>query len=164
MKYFIYTDGACSGNPGPGGYAFVVNANNRSILKVSGCKPHTTNNEMELMAIVQSLKHILANHKNLKGSLLTIRSDSAYCVNAITQGWPFAWRANNWMTSQNTEVKNKSLWEDYCLTVESLKKKSIQVKAEKVKGHSGDEFNEMVDQAARKAILRIKGEANVSIV
>ena len=164
MKYVIYTDGACSGNPGPGGYAFVVNANNRSILKVSGCKSHTTNNEMELMAITQSLRHIIKNYKEFNGPEIVIRSDSAYCVNAITQGWPLAWRANNWLTSQNKEVKNKDLWEEYCSAYEFFKKKNVEVKAEKVKGHSGDEFNEMVDQAARKAILRNKGDKDVSIV
>lgn len=159
MEYIIYTDGACSGNPGPGGYAFVVNVNNHTLLKVSGCKAHTTNNEMELTAIVKSLKHLIRMHNDFSNCVFTIRSDSAYCVNAITQGWPFAWRANNWLTSRNDEVKNRELWEEYCVIHDSLGKKNIEVRAEKVKGHSGNKFNELVDQAARKAILRNKGEA-----
>lgn len=161
-KIYLYTDGACSGNPGVGGYAFhVVKAKTNSILlKVSGGKKLTTNNCMELTAIVRGLQHILGSSMTIHGELargvtheVIVRSDSAYCINAVNQHWIEFWMNNNWKTKQGGNVKNKELWMEL---LSLLKNKRLSITFEKVKGHSGDKYNEMVDQAAKDAIKRLK--------
>ena len=88
MDYTVYADGACSGNPGPGGYAFIImNGNKDILLKVSGSRSKATNNQMELTAIVRALVHIRALENHSRKQTVTIYSDSAYCVNAIEEGW-----------------------------------------------------------------------------
>lgn len=155
----IYTDGACSGNPGVGGYAFLVLREGNILLKLSGGEKHTTNNRMELKAIVRALKHMkqprerfCLPYDNTKLNIV-VKSDSAYCVNAINQGWVKAWKANGWLTKQGNPVKNKELWEEL---LGYLENKEYNIKFEKVKGHSGNKYNEIVDQAAKNAITRLK--------
>lgn len=106
MRYEVYTDGACSGNPGAGGYAFAIISEKESPLVVSGGKGNTTNNRMELMAIVKALYHIMKGKKNSKTEIV-IYSDSAYCINSITLGWLDVWMSNNWKTKSGEEVKNR---------------------------------------------------------
>lgn len=155
MKYTIYTDGACSGNPGNGGYAFLITVGEKIILKVSGYKKDTTNNNMELTAIVKGLKHVF-DGSSLKNTEVEVLSDSAYCVNSVNQGWVFFWEKNKWKTKSGEEVKNKELWKEL---VEILSKNK-NIKFEKVKGHSGNKFNEIVDKEAKDAIKRLKQEAS----
>lgn len=151
MFYQIYTDGACSGNPGPGGYAFMI-LGPETDLKVSGHRDKATNNQMELMAIVRALAHlkqmVCSARKNVS---VDIYSDSAYCVNAVEEGWLYIWQKNNWKTKNGHDVKNVELWIEL---YNFLKKTHIEVRFVKVKGHSGNKYNELVDKAAKEAITR----------
>lgn len=166
MVYEVYTDGACSKNPGPGGYSFVVVLNKSVILKCYGHKDRTTNNCMELTAIVRALKHVASLgfvkfYKDQVQSddrikIINIYSDSAYCVNAMNQGWVKVWQANGWKTKSGYDVKNKELWEKLLHFVESSK---LTIKFNKVKGHSGNEYNELADKLAKEAITNLNAEA-----
>jgi ribonuclease HI len=141
-KVTIYTDGACSGNPGPGGYGALLIFG--TITKeISGSEPHTTNNRMELLAIVEALK-ILEERTEV-----TLYSDSAYAVNCINQKWYQKWRANGWLTSKKQPVENKDLWEKI---LQLLTKHNVTFM--KVKGHSDNIYNNRCDQLARNAIKR----------
>ena len=136
----IYTDGACSGNPGPGGWGAILMYNNYK-KEISGGNKSTTNNIMEITAVIEALK-ILKNPCNV-----TVYSDSAYVVNCFTQGWIFNWIKKGWKTSGNEPVKNKELWQElYNFT------KIHTVKFIKVKGHSDNEFNNRCDELARNEI------------
>ena len=141
----LYTDGACSGNPGPGGYAAILIY--KGIEKeISGGEPNTTNNKMEIMAVVKGLE-MLKEPCNV-----IIYSDSAYVVNSIEMGWIFNWQKNNWKKKDKSSVKNIELWE------EMLKLLKIHnVKFVKVKGHSDNEYNNRCDKLAvsesRKFVL-----------
>ena len=141
----LYTDGACSGNPGPGGYAAILIYKGME-KEISGGEPNTTNNKMEIMAVVKGLE-MLKEPCNV-----TIYSDSAYVVNSIEMGWIFNWQKNNWKKKDNSSVKNIELWE------EMLKLLKIHnVKFVKVKGHSDNEYNNRCDKLAvsesRKFVL-----------
>lgn len=141
-KIICYTDGACSYNPGPGGFGIIfLNSDNiNSIISVYyGGYDYTTNNRMELTAVLEAIK--LAIKNNIEE--ITIYSDSAYVINAINNNWIYKWQKNNWINSKNTQVKNKDLWLKYL-------KISNQIKTnfEKVKGHDGEKFNEIVDKLA----------------
>ena len=139
-KVVIYTDGACSGNPGPGGWgALLMYKGNKK--EISGGKKDTTNNIMELTAVIEGLKLLKFPCE------VDLYSDSAYVVNAFNNGWIYNWRKNNWKTADKKPVKNKELWEElYALT----KKHSVEFI--KVKGHSDNEFNNRCDELARNAI------------
>ena len=152
MHYDIYTDGACSKNPGPGGYAFIVVKDGEKPLSVYGGKENTTNNNMELTAIVKALKFVVGGKK--KRIDVTIYSDSAYCVNSIVNGYIYFWELNDWKTKSNTSVKNVELWQEYLKIVRE--NKLLKVNFVKVKGHSGDKYNEMVDKIAKRAIGQVK--------
>lgn len=139
-KIEIYTDGACSGNPGVGGWAAVLFFMGNS-KELSGYDKSTTNNRMELFAIIQGLNA-------LKESCdVTVYSDSAYAVDAINKGWIENWQKNDWKTSDKKDVKNRDLWNDLM-----IKMSKHEVKFVKVKGHSDNEFNNRCDLLARTAI------------
>ena len=139
-KVTIYTDGACSGNPGPGGWAAVL-IYNENRKEISGGKKETTNNIMELTAVIEALKLLKYPCE------VDLYSDSAYVVNGFNQGWIYNWKKNNWKTSSKEPVKNKELWQElYSLT------KEHDVTFIKVKGHSDNEYNNRCDEMARKAI------------
>lgn len=150
-KIEVYTDGACSGNPGKGGYAFVILQDGKEVLKLSGCEEQTTNNKMELKAIVRALQHI-TNEFVMKNIVVTIYSDSAYCINPIEKGWIKFWESNNWKTKSNEPIKNSELWKQLFIL---LKNKKFKFNFVKIKGHSGIKYNEMVDKAAKSAISRL---------
>ena len=137
-KITIYTDGACSGNPGKGGWAAVI-IEDKNEKTISGSEPLTTNNRMELSAVINALKEV--------GSAeLDIYTDSKYVKNGI-ESWIKNWKINGWMTAAKQPVKNKDLW----LELDTLvSEKEIGWKW--VKGHSNDHYNTIVDEAARKAI------------
>lgn len=132
----IYTDGACSGNPGPGGYgAILMYEENKK--EISGGQANTTNNKMELMAAIVALE-------SLKEPCdVELYSDSAYLVNAYNQNWIEGWKKKNWKNSSRQDVKNRELWE-------RLEKQTAihNVKFIKVKGHSDNEFNNRCDELA----------------
>ena len=140
----IYTDGACSGNPGPGGWGAILMY--KDVKKeISGGKKDTTNNVMELTAVIESLKLLKFPCK------VSVYSDSAYVVNAFVQKWIFGWQKNNWKTSDKKDVKNKELWQ------ELVKLTHIHnVTFIKVKGHANNEYNNRCDELARNAILTLE--------
>ena len=139
-KVIIYTDGACSGNPGPGGWGTVLMYKD-SKKEISGGSKETTNNIMELTAVVEGLKMLKFPCE------VELYSDSAYIVNAFDQGWIYNWKKKNWKTADGKEVKNKEIWQElYELT------KVHKVSFNKVKGHSDNEYNNRCDELARNAI------------
>ena len=136
----IYTDGACSGNPGPGGWgAILIYKDNKK--EISGGKKDTTNNIMELTAVVEALKLLKYPCK------VSLYSDSAYVVNAFLQKWIFGWQKNNWKTADKKDVKNKELWQELVALTHKHDVTFI-----KVKGHSDNKYNNRCDELARKAI------------
>ena len=140
MKYKIYTDGACSGNPGPGGWGAVIFDQDNKQKNISGSEKNTTNNRMELLAAIMSLKKIKTN------SEVVIFTDSIYVKNGITE-WMKNWKKNGWKNSSKKPVKNKDLWVKLDKLCEA---NSVSWKW--VKGHSINEFNNLADELATKAI------------
>ncbi|MGB1540520.1 MAG: ribonuclease HI [Rickettsiales bacterium] len=137
----IYTDGACSGNPGPGGWGALLRYGEAE-KELSGGELETTNNRMELMAAIralQALKHACA---------VELYTDSTYVKDGITQ-WIFNWKKNNWRTANKKPVKNADLWQELDEAVSRHK-----VNWHWVKGHAGDADNERVDELARNAVIR----------
>lgn len=136
-EIIVYTDGACSGNPGKGGWAaLIINQQDEQII--SGSEKLTTNNRMELMAVIQSLIKIKSNKIN-------IFTDSKYVKNGI-EDWIHKWKKNGWITTNKQPVKNKDLW----VQLDNLRENK-NIKWQWVKGHSTDRYNNLVDEAARKA-------------
>ena len=158
MRVRIFTDGACSENPGPGGWAAVFNAAD-SCRTISGNEKLTTNNRMELKAVVETFKKIIRVETNKpKGAHheYDIFSDSAYVVNTINNKWLEVWQKNNWKTTKHEDVKNKDLWEEFNDMRLKTKALGICITINKVKGHSGNTFNELVDKLARNESMRAK--------
>ena len=136
MKFTIYTDGACSGNPGKGGWAAIILDNDSNQSSISGSEKNTTNNRMELMATIMALKKI----KNK--TEVTIYTDSKYVKDGITD-WIKKWKLNNWKNSKNKLVKNKDLW---VKLDNSCQKHKVNWKW--VKAHAGNKYNNLVDELA----------------
>lgn len=143
QKVIIYTDGACSGNPGPGGWAAVLISGEHK-KEIYGGSKNTTNNIMELTAIIEGLKALKQECE------VELYSDSAYSINGFNQGWIYNWMKKGWKTADGKDVKNKELWQElYDLT------KKHKVTFIKVKGHSDVELNNRCDELARKAISEL---------
>lgn len=140
-KIIIYTDGSSKGNPGPGGWAAVIESRSMNhevrIEEIGGNEKETTNNRMEMRAAIEALKNIEEN------SEVEINSDSEYLINGITK-WIKGWQKNNWQTKDKREVLNKDLWEELFLETEKRK-----VEWKKVAGHSGHKENERCDLIAQ---------------
>ena len=149
----IFTDGACSGNPGPGGWAAVFNLHESSEV-VSGYEVDTTNNRMELLAVVGALETATKREYDKRGRI-EIHSDSAYIVNAINKGWLDKWKKNGWQTAKKEPVKNKDLWVLIDKYAEGLR---CKVSFIKVKGHSGNTFNELADKHAVQEVQNARRE------
>ena len=132
----IYTDGACSGNPGPGGWAAILIAGNYK-KELSGGEALTTNNRMELSGVINGLRALTRPCK------VTIFSDSAYVVNAFNQNWIGKWMTNGWKNSAKAEVANADLWKELAVLTATHK-----VTFSKVKGHADDELNNRCDELA----------------
>ena len=142
-EVIIYTDGACSGNPGPGGWGAILMF--KDIKKeISGGVKNTTNNQMELTAPIEALK-LLKRPCEVK-----IYSDSAYLVNAFLQGWLKNWKKNGWKTADKKDVKNKELW----MEIDEFDR-IHKIEWIKVKGHADNEFNNRCDELAVKAIKNL---------
>ena len=142
-KVIIYTDGACSGNPGPGGWAAILMYKDKQ-KEISGGMKNTTNNVMELTEVIEVLKMLKYACE------FDLYSDSAYVVNAFLQGWIYNWVKKGWKTSGKEPVKNKEIWQElYDLT------KIHKVNFIKVKGHSDNKYNNRCDELARKAIKEL---------
>ena len=137
----IYTDGACKGNPGPGGYGVIIFKDNILVNAIQQQFDYTTNNKMELSAILHALA-IINNDYFLEKCI--IYSDSSYCVN-IANDWIYTWAKNNWMNSKQQQIENIDLVQNLYSYVNGFCKFTIQ----KIKGHSGLIGNELADAAAR---------------
>ena len=140
MKYKIYTDGACSGNPGTGGWGAVIFEENKKQINISGKIKNTTNNRMELMAPIMALKKI-----KIKSNVI-IFTDSTYVKNGITE-WIKKWENNGWKNANKKPVKNKDLWiklNDLC--------KKYKIDWKWIKSHSNNEYNDLADDLATRAI------------
>jgi ribonuclease HI len=135
----IFSDGACSGNPGPGGYGAILKYGAET-KEISGCEPNTTNNRMEMRAVIEALKR-LKRPCNIK-----IVTDSNYVVKGMTV-WISGWIRRNWINSQKKPVLNRDLWEELLRLSRPHK-----IKWEWVKGHQGHPENERCDELARSAI------------
>ena len=140
MRYTIYTDGACSGNPGPGGWGAVIFDNDNKQKNISGSEENTTNNRMELSAAIMALEEVNTN------SEITIYTDSTYVKNGITK-WVLKWKENGWKNSNKEPVKNKDLWEKL---VNLCEQNTINWKW--VKAHASNKYNNLADELATKAI------------
>lgn len=132
----LVTDGACSGNPGPGGWAALLVSGGREKM-LSGGEPQTTNNRMELMAVIEGLSALN------RTSDVRIVTDSKYVMDGMTQ-WIHGWKRRGWLTAAKKDVKNRDLWE----ALDSACSRH-RVEWEWVRGHAGHEENERVDEAAR---------------
>ena len=136
----IYTDGACSGNPGPGGWAALLQYNGKE-KELTGADAATTNNRMEMTAVIRALQELK------KPCHVRLHSDSALIINAMTQGWIANWQARGWRKADKKPVENRELWEEMLDAMQSHRVDWI-----KVKGHSNDERNNRVDALAVAAI------------
>ncbi|MFT6222797.1 MAG: ribonuclease HI [Paracoccaceae bacterium] len=148
VEIFAYTDGACSGNPGPGGWGVLMIAREAdTIVKeraLSGGEPHTTNNRMELLAAISALESLS------RVSQITIITDSTYVKNGVTQ-WIHGWKKNGWKTSTRKPVKNADLWQRID---DAQARHSVTWKW--VKGHAGHAENERADELARAGMAPFK--------
>lgn len=144
----VYTDGACSGNPGPGGWAAILMYQEHK-KELSGYMPETTNNRMEVFAAIQALDHLK------QPCSVIIHSDSAYLVNAIERGWIENWKKNGWKTAAKQPVENQDLWRLLLTLMDRHTVKFI-----KVRGHSDNEFNNRCDALATGEIKHHAGSKN----
>lgn len=143
----IYTDGACSHNPGPGGWGCVL-LYGKHRKEASGNDPDSTNNRMELTAAIEALRMLK------RSCSVDLYTDSAYLCNAFEKGWLSTWRENGWKTANRHEVENRDLWEQLnalCIT--------HVVRFHKVKGHSDNEENNRCDKLAREAIKKLLNQS-----
>ncbi|MEL6171531.1 MAG: ribonuclease HI [Pseudomonadota bacterium] len=149
-ELFAYTDGACSGNPGPGGWGVLLQAKDGDNLvrerELQGGEAETTNNRMELLAAIQALETLS------KPARITIITDSAYVKNGVT-GWIHSWKKNGWKTSNKKPVKNVELWQRLEAAAERH-----DVDWQWIKGHAGHEENERADALARAGMAPFKPE------
>ena len=142
----IYTDGACSGNPGPGGWGVVL-IYQENKKELSGYQPETTNNRMELFAAIQGLSALK------ESCVVNLYSDSSYLVNAFEKHWIEKWQRNGWKTSTKSPVENQDLWKLLLIHV-----RKHQVRFVKVKGHSDNQYNNRCDEMAVAAIKNGRGQ------
>ena len=142
INYIIYTDGSCLGNPGKGGWAAII-IEPHSEREIVGYEKSTTNNRMELKAVIEALKEIEVNSK------ISLFSDSKYVIDGITK-WIKNWKMNDWKTTNKKEIKNLDLWMD----LDKLTSK-FQITWNWVKGHSTSEYNNRVDRLARNEAEKI---------
>jgi ribonuclease HI len=139
----IHTDGGCLGNPGPGGYAAILQHGSQR-FEISGAEPATTNNRMELRAAIEALRVLRVSCR------IDLHTDSEYLRNGITQ-WIRGWKARGWLTAGKTPVKNEDLWRQ----LDALAQQH-QMQWHWVKGHAGNPLNEKCDQLAREAIESLR--------
>lgn len=142
----LYTDGACSGNPGPGGWAAILNYRGKE-KEMSGSMPNTTNNRMELFAVISGIGALK------EPCVVDVYSDSAYVVNAFLKKWIDNWQKNGWKTADKKAVENSDLWK---LLLQIIKIKKHEVRFHKVKGHADHPENIRCDSLAKAAITDFK--------
>mgnify|MGYP003394125098 CR=1 FL=1 len=153
----IFTDGSSRGNPGPGGWGAII-ADNINVIEIGGGEKNTTNNRMEMTAVIRALEYLSKPQAKSYKPEATIYTDSSYIVNGITK-WVFGWQKNNWKTKTKQDVLNKDLWQTL---VNVIKNKHISW--ELIKGHSGIEANERCDVIATSFADGLKPKFYSSIV
>ena len=159
MHYEFFTDGSCLGNPGAGGWAYILVINNTVLTKNFGHCVDTTNNRMELMGAIQALESIFdtttTHDINNDPTQISVVTDSQYVKNGITQ-WIKNWQKNGWRTSAKTEVKNKDLWMRLVTILDTIKdEKKLIVEWGWVKGHATNHYNNLVDALAQTGAQQI---------
>ncbi len=137
----VYTDGSCLGNPGPGGFGYVIHFNGHEVTGGAGY-PKTTNNQMELMAVLHVMKAL--SQAGLTGESVVVRSDSKYVVDAFNKDWISGWKRRNWKNARGEAVANQEIWKLLLPLTDKIKPKFVYVK-----GHAGHKYNEMCDQLAK---------------
>lgn len=142
MDIVILTDGSCLGNPGPGGFAAIIEVDKSRVTTVTGGDPQTTNSRMELSAAIEGL-NVLNDIPDCEGTAATVRSDSKYLVDAFNANWIRTWIRNGWRKADKKPVKNRELWERLLAVIGNRR-----VRWQWVKGHSGDPGNEECDRLA----------------
>ena len=148
----IHTDGSCHGNPGPGGYAAVIRIPDHGDIQVRGGDPTTTNNRMEMQAVVEGLTH-LGQLVNLDDLDVQVFTDSEYVCNGFNKGWLKGWLRNGWRNSKGKAVANQDLWEELLALTDTP-----NVTFTHVKGHSGNPMNEACDRLANQEAHRASRE------
>ena len=143
-KIEIFTDGACSGNPGPGGFGAILRYNEH-IKEISGGEAETTNNRMELRGVIEALKALKEPCE------VTVTSDSKYVCDAVTKGGARSWKAHNWIKSDKKKALNSDLWEELLNLLDKHKVKFVWVK-----GHAGHPENERCDELAVAEAAKFK--------
>lgn len=143
-EVIVYTDGACSGNPGPGGWGALLIHNGKE-KELSGGEPHSTNNRMEMRAVIEALRALN------RPCRVKIHSDSALIVNAFTKDWIENWQKKGWKKADKKTVENRELWEEMLMAINHH-----QVQWIKVKGHSNNKLNDRVDRLAVEAAMRFR--------
>lgn len=146
----IWTDGACSGNPGLGGYAAICKFNEKSVT-VQGMEQESTNQRMEILAVIEGLDKAYNSFTDF--SKIIIYSDSAYVCNCMLQRWYSNWKTNGWKNSKKQPVANRELWETLLSIKENIENNNITIDFVKIRGHADNEMNNLVDKlavAARK--------------
>nr|MDD6335810.1 ribonuclease HI [bacterium] len=141
----LYTDGACSGNPGPGGWAAILSFKGH-VKELSGYQAATTNNRMELTAVIRGLQALK------RPCRVDVHADSAYVVNAVRQGWLASWQARGWAKADGKPVENIDLWQELLAAMQPHTVSFI-----KVRGHAGDDINNRCDALARGQIAQHRG-------
>ena len=137
-KALVYTDGACKGNPGPGGWGAIVLMDDQE-KELFGGAQSTTNNQMELVAVIEALKYIT------EPSDIVLTSDSQYVINSIKKGWLDNWQKKNWKKSDGSQVANEELWKELITLLEKHNVEFVWIK-----GHAGHVYNERCDKLANK--------------
>jgi ribonuclease HI len=145
----IHTDGACSGNPGPGGWGAILRFAGHE-KELSGAEPHTTNNRMELLAAISALEQLK------RPCTVDLHTDSQYLRHGIT-GWIHGWKRNGWRTADRKPVKNSDLWQRLDAAIARH-----QVRWHWVRGHAGDALNERADALARAAIAELRARGTMA--
>lgn len=142
----IYCDGACSGNPGPGGWGSILIFQGK-VRELGGGNAITTNNRMEMTAVMEALKVCLTNQTKINTRKIHVFTDSVYVIRGITQ-WIFGWKKRGWKNAENEQVSNQDIWQELDAVVQQLKKNQFEIKWSFVKGHSGIAGNERCDEIA----------------
>lgn len=157
IPYKIYTDGSTKGNGSAntfGGWAFLIQYDGNTVLRANGAEKNTTNQRMELQAVIEGIKNAQAYTKDRSTAIYEIYSDSAYIINCYVDKWYINWERNGWRNSKNEDVRNADLWAQIIPYF-----KNRRYTFHKVKGHADNELNNKVDRLAQEAAehLRITG-------
>ena len=146
----IHTDGSCHGNPGPGGYAAIIQIPRHDDIRVQGHDPSTTNNRMEMKAVIEGLAH-LGQLADIDGVDVDVGTDSEYVCNGFNKGWLAKWQQNDWRTGGKKAVANRELWEELLRLT-----RRPNATFTHVRGHAGDPMNELCDRIANEEALKAR--------